>query len=116
MILWMRMKKASLLCSLEKVRFYKNERMSNFCSSRIQRKGDRRKEDISLCYNCKKWGYLIADCLSVKATSSKKQQKKKALKASWDNSESESDEEVDTVNVCFMSHGDDSTKVSLPWG
>ena len=39
--------------------------------------------------------------------------KKKTLKATWDISESESNEEVDVANVCFMSHGDDPTKVPL---
>jgi len=87
--------------------------MSNFWRSRIQVKGDRRKEDIGSYYNCKKSGHLIIDCPSLKATSSKKQQKKKALKASWENSNRESDEEVDTINVCFMAHGDDPTKISL---
>ena len=93
--------------------FYKKERMSNFRRSEIQEKDDWRKEDIGSCYNCKKSGHLIADCPSLKATSSKQQQKKKALKASWGDSESESDEEVDTANVCFMAHGDDPTKISL---
>ena len=52
--------------------FYKKGRMSNFCRSRTQGKSDRRKEDIGPCYNCKKSGYLITDCLSLKATSSKR--------------------------------------------
>ena len=31
--------------------------------------------------------------------------------ATWDDSESESKEEIDTANMCFMAHGEDATKV-----
>ena len=37
----------------------------------------------------------------------------KALKATWENSESDFDEKIDSANVCFMAHRDDPTKVSL---
>ena len=33
--------------------------------------------------------------------------------ATWDDSETESDEEVDTANICFIVNGDDPSKVSL---
>jgi len=32
--------------------------------------------------------------------------------ATWDDSETEYDEEVDTTNVCFMANGDNPTMVS----
>ena len=82
--------------------------MSNLRRSRWQE-----KEELDLCYHCKKPGHLIAECHPFKATSSKRVPKKKAMKATWDNSESDSEEEVDAVNVCFMTYGDDTTKVYL---
>ena len=40
--------------------------------------------------------------------------KKKAMMTSWDDDqESESGEDVDIANICFMAHGDDPTKVTL---
>ena len=62
---------------------------------------------------CKKTGHLSMDYSSLQATSSRRSQKKKALKATWDDSESDSDEEIYSANVCFMAHRDDPTKVSL---
>ena len=44
-------------------------------------------------------------------STSKKPFKKKALKATW-NSESESKEEVDTTNVCFMAN-DSTPKITF---
>ena len=48
---------------------------------------------------------MVVDCSETKSkpSTTKKPYKKKALKASWD-SESETDEEVDTVHVCFMAN------------
>ena len=49
-------------------------------------------------YHCKKMGYLIADYLSLQATTSKKvHKKKKAMVATWDDSKTESEEEIDTT-------------------
>jgi len=58
-----------------------------------------------VCYNCRKSGHVITDCLENKAkpTTFKKTYKKKALMETWD-SESESEEEVDTTHVCFMTN------------
>ena len=33
--------------------------------------------------------------------------------ATWDDSETESEEEIDTAHMCFMAHGDDAFKVYL---
>ena len=33
--------------------------------------------------------------------------------ATWDDSESESEEEIDTANMCFMAHGEGASKVYL---
>jgi len=35
-----------------------------------------------------------------------------AVKATWDDTESNSEEEVDVTNVCFIARGDSSNKVS----
>ena len=45
--------------------------------------------------------------------SSRRVPKKKTMKATWNDSESDSKEEVNAANVCFMAHGDDPTKVYL---
>ena len=55
---------------------------------------------------------MIADYLETKSkpSTSKKPDKKKALKATWD-SKSKIDEEVDTAHVCFMAN-DNTPKVT----
>ena len=77
----------------------------NFKRGKWQDK-DRRNERDSTgpCYNYNKYGHLMADCptMVAKGSSSKKPYKKKALQATWDDSESESEEEEDTANMCFM--------------
>ena len=69
----------------------------------------------NLCFNCRKLRHIIAECSDIKNKSSssnkpKKPFKKKALKATWD-SKSESEEEVDITNVCFMTN-DNTPKVT----
>jgi len=61
------------------------------------------KEEISPCFYCKKHVHLIADypALKIKASTSKNRYKKSAMKTTWDDSESESEEEIDTTNVCL---------------
>ena len=60
-----------------------------------------------------KLGHLIVDYpkMKNKASTSKKTFKKKAMKATWDDSESDSEENVDSANVCFMAQGETSSKV-----
>ena len=33
--------------------------------------------------------------------------------ATWDDLETESEEEIDTAHMCFMAHGDEASKVNL---
>ena len=50
----------------------------------------------------------------LQATTSKNvQKKKKAMVATWDDSETESEEEIDTAHMCFMAHGDEASKENL---
>ena len=65
------------------------------------------KEETGPYFHCKRTGHLIADCPSLQATTSKNvHKKKKAMVATWDDSEMESEEEIDTVHMCFMAHDD----------
>ena len=85
--------------------------MSNYRRSKWQEKEERKKEEVGPCIHDKKLGHVIAECPTLKATSSRRVPKKKAMKATWDdNSESNSREDVETFNVCFMAHEDDPTK------
>ena len=94
--------------------FYKKGRKSNFRRTRPQGKFERKKEEMDPCYHCKKMEYLIADCPSLQATTSKKlHKKKKAMMATWDDSEIDSnEEEIDTANVCFTANEKESNKVT----
>ena len=58
---------------------------------------------------------MVADCPETKSkpSISKKPYINKALKATWD-SESETDEEMDTAHVCFMAN--DNTPKCWPKG
>ena len=43
----------------------------------------------------------------------KKKAQKKAMVATWDDSETESKEKVDTANICFMANRDEVSKVTF---
>jgi len=72
----------------------------------------RTEEKKIICFNCRKSGHIITECTKTKSkpSTSKRPYKKKALKATWD-SESKSEKEVDTANVCFMAN-DNTPKVT----
>ena len=74
--------------------------------------GRKRNKKI-ICFNYRKSGHIVAECSETKskAFTSKKPYKKKALKAIWD-LKSESEEEVDTANVCFIAN-DNTPKVTF---
>ena len=93
--------------------FYKKGRQSNFRRGKPQGRFERKREELGPCFHCKKTGHLIAECPSLQATTSKNgPKKKKAMVATWDDTESESEEEIDAAHMCFMAHGDDATKVT----
>ena len=89
--------------------FYKKGRQSNFRRGRPQERFEKKKEEIGSFYHCKKTGHLINDCPSLQATTSRKiQKKKKAMVATWDDLETESEEEIDITHVCFMVNGEET--------
>ena len=84
--------------------FYKKGKQSNFRRGRPQRRFEKKREEQGPCFHCKKTGHLIADCPSLQATTSKDgQKKKKAMVVTWDDSESESEEEM-TPPTCASWH------------
>ena len=57
------------------------------------------------CLHYKKTGHLIADFPSLQATISKNvHKKKKAMVTTWDDTETDSEEEIDAAHVCFMAN------------
>ena len=94
--------------------FHKKGRQSNFRRGRPQGRLEKKREEMGSCFHCKRTGHLITDCPSLRATTSKNvQKKKKAMVATWDDLETESEEEIDTAHMCFMAHGDEASKVNL---
>ena len=65
------------------------------------------------CYHCKKTGHLIVDCPSLQVTKLRRKHKNKVMVVTCDDSETESEEKVDTTNVCFLTNGDEVSKVTL---
>ena len=61
------------------------------------------------CYECKKPGHIKSECPKLKFKNKGAKDKKKAFKATWNNSsESELEEDQDEVaNLCFMPLEDD---------
>ena len=65
-------------------------------------------------YHCKKTGHLIAEFASLQATTSRNiQKKKKAMVATWDDSETESKEEINSAYVCFIANREETSKLTL---
>ena len=74
--------------------FYKKGRQSNF------RRGRQKKKKMGPYFYCKNTCHLIADYPSFQATTSKNvHKKKKMMVATWDDSETDSKEEIDAAHV-----------------
>ena len=66
------------------------------------------------CFHCKKTGHLIVDFPSLQATNYKNvHKKKKAMVATWDDSETDSEEDIDAAHACFMANGEEASVVNL---
>ena len=69
--------------------------------------------EVPLCFKCNKLGHIKRDCPLLKLKTfkkDKKQNKKKALQATWDESDSSSDDEEssegENAHMCFMTQAD----------
>jgi len=92
--------------------FYKKGRQSNFRRGRPQERFEK-KEEMGPCFHCKKTGHFIADNPSLQATTFKNVHKKrKVMVATWDDSKTESEEEIDIAHVCFMANEEETSKVN----
>ena len=79
--------------------FYKKGRQSNFRRGRHQGRFEKKKEETGLYFHCKKTGHLIVNCPSLQTTISKNvHRKNKSMVATWDDSETDSEEEIDTAH------------------
>jgi len=92
--------------------FFKKGRESNFRRGRHQGRFEKKEEETGSYFHCKMMGHLIADYPSLQATTFKNvYKKKKAMVATWDDSETESKEEIDAAHVCFMANGEEASMV-----
>ena len=65
-------------------------------------------------FHCKKTGHLITDFPLLQATNFKNvHKKKKAMVTTWDDSETNSEEEIDAAHICFMANGEEASMVNL---
>ncbi|XP_058005380.1 uncharacterized protein LOC131181351 [Hevea brasiliensis] len=76
-------------------------------------KGESRKRDPPICFECNKPGHIRTDCPKLKKPF--KKFKRKALKATWDESSDSEDEEIgdQVAQICFMAMEESSNEVTL---
>ncbi|KAG2669880.1 hypothetical protein I3760_14G056800 [Carya illinoinensis] len=87
-------------------RFLKKNKTSPRKSFKKFFKKDSGKNDILICYKCKKSGHIKPDCPLLKKDRNKG---KKAMKVIWDDDSSSSDSEAsngESTNVCLMAKDD----------
>ncbi|XP_024019082.1 uncharacterized protein LOC112090920 [Morus notabilis] len=87
-------------------RFYNKFNQSK-SSRRNEERGDKIKRDEIICYDCKKPRHKRTECPLKRSNkkSSKRDELKKVLQATWDElelGESDSDEQEEIANMCFM--------------
>ncbi|OAY43379.2 hypothetical protein MANES_08G063666v8 [Manihot esculenta] len=75
--------------------------------------GESSKKEVVICYECNKPGHYKVDCPKLKKPI--KKFKKKAFKATWDESSDSEEEEVgdEIANMCFMALEESSDEVCL---
>ncbi|KAG8651017.1 hypothetical protein MANES_07G085550v8 [Manihot esculenta] len=75
-------------------------------------KGESSKKEVVICYECNKPGHYKVDCPKLKKPI--KKFKKKAFKATWDeSSDTEEEEDGDEIaNMCFMALEESSDEVT----
>ena len=88
-------------------------RMYNKAKFNNRRRWQGKEDKKVICFNCRKLGHMVMDCSEIKSKPSNLQEALEALKATW-NSESETDEEVNTTHVCFMTNDNTSKVTSEP--
>ncbi|OAY26419.2 hypothetical protein MANES_16G044501v8 [Manihot esculenta] len=76
-------------------------------------KGESSKKEVVICYECNKPGHYKVDCPKLKKPI--KKFKKKAFKATWDESSDTEEEEVgdEIANMCFMALEESSDEVTI---
>ncbi|KAJ9178719.1 hypothetical protein P3X46_010579, partial [Hevea brasiliensis] len=76
-------------------------------------KGESSKRDPPICFECNKLGHIRMDCPKLKKPF--KKFKKKALKATWDESSDSEDEEIgdQVAQMCFMAMEESSNEVTI---
>ncbi|XP_057999305.1 uncharacterized protein LOC131178360 [Hevea brasiliensis] len=76
-------------------------------------KGESSKRDPPICFECNKLGHIRMDCPKLKKPF--KKFKKKALKATWDESNDSEDEEIgdQVAQMCVMAMEESSNEVTL---
>ena len=91
-------------------RFLKRKHLSRTreFNKKYEGEGKKKTKEVT-CYECKKPGHIKSECPKLKFKNKGAKDKKKAFKATWDDtSESEMEEEQDEVaNLCFMALEDD---------
>ncbi|KAG8639749.1 hypothetical protein MANES_14G166140v8 [Manihot esculenta] len=76
-------------------------------------KGESSKKEVVICYECNKPGHYKVDCPKLKKPI--KKFKKKAFKATWDESSDTEEEDVgdEIANMCFMALEESSDEVTI---
>jgi hypothetical protein len=83
-------------------------------SSFEKKKPFKRDKKEIICYNCNKPGHIKPECPLNKNKDEKFKPKKKAFKATWDDSsESEDDSSDEEANLCFMANENEVNTKSL---
>ena len=77
-------------------------------NKKYEGEGKKKTKEVT-CYECKKLGHIKSECPKLKFKNKGAKDKKRAFKATWDDtSESEIEEEQEEVaNLCFMALEDD---------